>query len=397
MSQALAWGWVAALREGATTPWAAWATRAEPSGRSGRFLPGAQQLEVLRRINLACLTAGRRPDPALVERVLTASAPGRGRPDLELVGAAAPTAYGPRPVDPADLTADELLRVATNLLAEDLVAAGAPPPPQPPPARRWLGLARPGRPYRIAGAPWPAQAVREEMVRRGRPPGGRGQAVVHVLGADVATLTELAFVARAFSDGGPSWDDWVPGATSGARPAPRADLVEMARSWSERVGPDRVRVVLDHARLPGLLGLRRPLPDPVVPSADATDLARRTAEPLGLLVLPAEQADLLRHTLLPRLLRDARDDPGPPLRLDADALAWARESADRVRREVEGADYAVVGSTDLLVLHDDRGEGRGPDDDRVLDLAVGLLTGGADPADDTDRTDDHTHDTQGDA
>ncbi len=360
--EARAWGWVASLRAGGTTPWADWSAEAD---RTGRFLPGAQQLEVLRRVNLACAATGRRPDPVLVERVLTASAPGRGRPDLELLGAVAETTYGPRPVDPGDLPADELLRVATNLLAEDLVAAGVAPRPRP----RWR---RPGRAYRVAGASWSAEAVREEMQRRGRPPGGRGS-VVLVLGHDVATMTELAYVARSFAEGGPAWDDWVRHAAAGARPAPRADLLEMLRSWTERVGARRVTLVLDHARLPALLGTRRALPEVVVPSADATELARRTSEPLGLLVLPAEQSELLRHTLLPRLA--AR--PGPPLRLDADALAWARETADRVRREVAAADYAVVGRPERLLPRREPDEvGTGPDDDRVLDLALGLLVEG---------------------
>lgn len=364
MSEARAWGWVASLRAGGTTPWSAWSAEAD---RSSRYLPGAQQLEVLRRVNVVTSAAGLRTDPVLVERILTASAPGRGRPDLELVGAVEEAAYGPRPVDPADLDADELLRVATNLLAEDLVAPG-PLPPRPRP--RWN---RPTRPYRLAGAHWQAAAIREELARRGRPGGGRG-ATVHVLGADVATLTEQAFVARSFAEGGESWPEWVAGAARGPRPAPRADLVAMARTWSDQVGRDRVRVVLDLDRLPRLIGTRGPLPPPATPSADVTDLARRTSEPLGLLVLPDEQADLLRRRFLPRLA----DDPGPPLRLDADGLAWAQETSDRVRREIERAGYGVVGSTDRLVPRPDgrSGTGTGPDDDRVLDLAIGLLVEG---------------------
>ncbi|WP_148616089.1 hypothetical protein [Nocardioides rubriscoriae] len=362
MSEARAWGWVASLRDGGTTPWSAWATEAD---RTGRLLPGAQQLEVLRRVNLAAAAAGRRADPTLVERVLTASAPGRGRPDLELRGAVPPAAYGPPPVDPAELPADELLRVATNLLAEDLVATGVPPLPRP----RWR---RPGPSYRVAGTPWPAEAVREEMLRRGRPPGPR-PGVVAVLGHDVATMTELAYVARAFAEGGPSWADWVRHAAAGPRPAPRADLVAMARAWGERVGPGRVTVVLDHAGLPRLLGTRRALSEPVVPSADVTDLARRTSEPLGLLVLPDAQSALLRRTLLPRVA----DRPGPPLRLDEAGLAWARETGDRVRREVEAADYAVVGNPERLVPTRGPDEvGTGPDDDRVLALAIDLLVEG---------------------
>ena len=57
MSEARAWGWVASLRDGGTTPWAAWSAEAD---RTSRLLPGAQQLEVLRRVNLAAAAPGRR-------------------------------------------------------------------------------------------------------------------------------------------------------------------------------------------------------------------------------------------------------------------------------------------------------------------------------------------------
>ena len=81
-----AWGWVAALRAGATTPWQEFTGGGD---RGDRYLPGAQQLELLRRLN----TAGQ-PGADLVERVLTASAPGRGRADLQLVGAAEESGSG---------------------------------------------------------------------------------------------------------------------------------------------------------------------------------------------------------------------------------------------------------------------------------------------------------------
>ena len=105
---ARAWGWVAHLREGGTTPWA---TGPDDASDAGPYLPGAQQLELLRRLNRR--PARRRPR----DRVLAAPAPGRGRPDLaagRAVAEARPSAR--RPVDPADLSADELLRVATALL-----------------------------------------------------------------------------------------------------------------------------------------------------------------------------------------------------------------------------------------------------------------------------------------
>jgi hypothetical protein len=90
-----AWGWVQHLRQGGTTPWADWTGTAEPEAA---VVPGAQQLELVRRLNLAGA-----PAPQLVERVFAASAPGRGQPDLELLGAVPESPFGPRPVDPATL------------------------------------------------------------------------------------------------------------------------------------------------------------------------------------------------------------------------------------------------------------------------------------------------------
>jgi len=76
--RARAWAWVAHLRSGGTTPWRAWTAADAPDrdrfARGGRYLPGAQQLELLRRLN-----AAGRPTASLVDRVLNASAPGRGR------------------------------------------------------------------------------------------------------------------------------------------------------------------------------------------------------------------------------------------------------------------------------------------------------------------------------
>src|SRR5512133_1345670 len=99
--EARAWGWVGHLRDGGTTPWADWSAPAPDDQQAGRYLPGAQQLELLRRINQRRL-----PSPELAERVLATSAPGRGRPDLGLVGVLLESRFGPPPVDPADLPAD---------------------------------------------------------------------------------------------------------------------------------------------------------------------------------------------------------------------------------------------------------------------------------------------------
>ena len=348
-----AWGWIAALREGATTPWGEFTGTGD---RSGRYLPGAQQLELLRRLN-----AAGPPGPALVERVLTASAPGRGRADLQLAGAAEESRFGPRPVDPGDLPAAELVRVATGLVAEDLVAEGLPPSPP-------LGRPRPWRrAYRLVGDPWLADPIRAELRRRGRPPGGRRPTIL-VLGTDVGSMLAHAWIARSFAEGGAGWRDWLGGFVAHDRMPPRADLVTHARTWTERVGRRRVEVVVAPEHLPRLVGVRRGLPAPPSYSADAVDLARRVSSPLGLLVLPDHRARLLRETLGPWLA----DAPGGPLGIPAAHVDWVQGRGARMRDALLRAGYAVHGDPDALVP-DAPAEGTTPDDAGVLSLAVRLL------------------------
>ena len=85
-------GWVAHLRAGGTTPWLAWTDPGAGDEPAGRALPGAQQLELLRRINLARRrahgpVATATPRTRLADRVLAAPAAGRGKADLPLIGA----------------------------------------------------------------------------------------------------------------------------------------------------------------------------------------------------------------------------------------------------------------------------------------------------------------------
>ncbi|WP_244930768.1 hypothetical protein [Nocardioides sp. W7] len=349
-----AWGWHAHLRAGGTTAWGAWTEEAEPAGR---YLPGAQQLELLRRLN----EAGR-PTAGLAARVLVASAPGRGRPDLELAGAAAPRRYGAQPVDPTELPDEELVRVASSLLAEDAVAAGVPARPAPARSRPWRTR------YRLVGDPWLTEPIRTELAARGRPSGDRGAPVL-VLGTDLASLIVDVWTARSFSTGAPSWSEWIAGIAERRRPPRRADLVRTARRWADEVGRDRVRVVLDPAALPRLVGVRRgalPVPPPV--SADATDLARRVGAVLGVLVAPERRVELLREGLLPRLAAL----PGPALTIPAGLAPWVQEHAGRMREDLQVDGYAVVGDPDVLLPRPRAGV-EGPRDDAVLALALRLL------------------------
>ena len=407
-----AWSWVAHLRDGGRTPWAGWA--GAPGGRDGadgpagpggsgatgpRVLPGAQQLELLRRVN----AAGDLP-PAARDRVLAASALDRGRSDLPLPGGPR-RAFGPAPLDPAEVPAEELLRVAALLLADALPGAPHPAAPVTVPARtaRLRRAVRGGT--RVVGDPWLSAQVREEMRRRGRPPGGRRPRVL-VLGGPVPDLLARTWAHRVFVDGVPAWGDWVAGKAGG--PLPRgADVAGQAQAWASRVGSSRVVVVTDPTALGRLAGVRpRDLARVLGPGAagglggDAVELARLVRLALAVVAPRHEHGVLLRERLRPALTAVAREPGqagllgGPLPVLPAEHAAWAARRAVRQRRRVLRAGYAVAGDVDDLlpgrpgVVPDQDGRGV-PDPERVLEVAVSLLAHGLVPgAGADDRTDD---------
>jgi hypothetical protein len=368
VSTAAAWLWVDHLRGGGTTPWADWLAAtadADDPRRGDRLLPGAQQLELVRRLNQAG-----RPSTGLVDRVLVASAPGRGRQDLELVGAVERLAFGPPPIDPATLSADDLVRVAVGLIAEDVVnsaeAAGG-PTAEPPRVRRWRTR------YRLAGDRWLADAMRAELVAQGRPPGGRG-AVVALVGTDLPTMVAHDWMASCFNDGGVDWADYCTGMRRRGRLPRRVDLAVTAARWaSEPGGAGQVRVVLDPTRVARTVGVRRLAVLPEV-AADAAELARRTAGALGLLVTPPRRAELMRTVLRPRLA----GVPGPRPVVPDPHRDWLEEQARLVQRGLLAGGYPVVGDLDaLLPRWPDLPVGDAAADDRqserVLTLALSLL------------------------
>ena len=348
-----AWGWLGHLRDGGTTPWAAWSGSGPANGL---VLPGAQQLELLRRLN----EAGPVP-AALATRVLEASAPGRGRPDLELVGVVERRPFGPPPVDPADLPDDELIRVAAGLVAEDLVEAGHPDPVAP-------GLVRPWRArYRLVGDPLLADPRRADLVRRGRPPGGRG-ATVLVLGTDLGQMLVDAWTARSLSYGAAPWPEFVGRARRRDVVPQPVDLRRAAALWRSRVGAGRVRVVLDVEEVRRLVRVRRPLATAPTLSADSVELARRVGQVLGLLAVPEERRTLLHETLVPRLV----GLPGEPLVLPSRHRRWAARRARAMRDGLLAGGYAVHGDPDSLLPVDRPGVPE-PSDAGVLALALRLL------------------------
>ncbi len=362
---ARAWGWVEHLRAGGSTPWLEWT--GEASAR-GRVLPGAQQLELLRRINLAKAASADRTlaDRTLADRVLAAAAPGRGKPDLPLLGAAEP-AFGPRPVDPADLPADELIRVATSVLAEDVVALGV-GDSQPRSRGRLIRLPISlRRGYRVAGDPLMAASVRDHLTGRGRPPGGVGASSL-ILGGPLDQMLADVWTSRCFERGSSGWLEWLRFWRQRGELPPRIDLPALAARHQSQHG--HVHVVLDDARLPALLGVRR-LPPPVRPGADSAELARRIATVVGLLVPPEERAALMSHTVRPRMpLTEVPAVSVPEVHRD-----WVSSAAERMARQLSRAGYPVVGDPDAVVPTQwlPAGATRGQGDESVLSLAVQML------------------------
>ena len=357
-----AWGWVAHLRAGGTTPWLAWSDPATPSAR---VLPGAQQLELLRRVNLALeSSAGPRGGndglgTLLADRVLAAAAAGRGQADLPLLGARG-SAYGPQAVDPAGLRAHELIRVAGVLLAADLVELGADP--------LTTRVARPWRlRVRLVGDPLIAAPIRDELLSRGRPQGGPRPFVVVVAGP-LDELLAHTWTQRCFEHGTKPWDAWLRFWRERDQLPARVDLADTVRRWGGR-GPF-VRIVTDHDRLPRQVGVRH-LPHIAVPGADQAELARRIAAVVGLLVPAGQRPDLMR-TLRARMPGSAV----PPASVPATELPWVEASARRLTRELTRAGYSVVGDLADLAPRTDRSAPAGPPgatDQQVLDLAVAML------------------------
>jgi hypothetical protein len=302
--------------------------------------------------------------------VLSASAAGRGRPDLELAGVAPGSRFGPAPVDPADLPAGELVRVAASVLADEVAAAGPPAPVAEPRPSRWR------RGYRLVGDAELADPLRAQLVARGRAPGGREPRVL-VLATDLATMTAHTWIHRGFTEGGPAWREWLRLLRERRELPARADVLAVARAWERRVGKQRVHVVLDLGAVAGLAGERRALAEPAVLPAEAGELGRRVAPVLGLLVLPEARTTLLTTRLRPRVAAAvARGGGGRPLVVPPAHREWVQAAAERMREGIRRAGYAVHGDLETLVPRwPERTDPAhaGPSPDATLDLAVRVL------------------------
>lgn len=367
---AAARSWVAHLRAGGVTPWCAWRDRPSAVGEVDPGpLPGGQQAELVRRLNAATHGSTAR---GLTEHVLAASAAGRGRPDVVLTQTDA---------TPEALPARELLRVAATVIGQQLLR-GAPA------ASALMDDTAPELPltaalgwdaYRVVGDPLLATDARRAMLVRGHPPGGR-RPLVFVVGTDAATMFTHAWVDRAVDVGGPGWRPWWEQLRSRSLTPARVDLAAAAARWAAEVGRDRVRILLsaEPAALPRRWrplteGLGSPGAERLL-SADAADLARRTAQVLGSLTDDRTRRRVLHEWLAPTLV----EQPGPALRVPDEHREWVATRARDLHERLSAGGYPVVGDLGALVPASgevDRADTVDrPDPDRVLELAVWLLS-----------------------
>ncbi|RYU10322.1 hypothetical protein [Nocardioides iriomotensis] len=335
--------WVAHLRSGGSTPWAEWLRSPGPAGGYDGPVPGAAQLELVRRL------AGARPagvaDAAfttLADRALRRSGVGRGQPDLPLLVPGRTTApgVGAPPTDPADVPVDELLRIAVGLLADVVVEAG-PLPARTLPQRRLL----PRRRFHLAGAPVSVDALRTSLAAAGEVEGGWSPEVLLVVRPLDVHLAEV-WSTRVQHGAPVRWGTFAGRWARRDVLPPSADFPRIAAHWAGKVGPSRVHVLVDPtlADAARLVGLRR-APAAARDGFDVhalppagTELLRRLNRVLNVRVRDDEREGLVRRA---RALLPAR--AAAPLALPEPYRAWAERRAEEVAATLRAGGYPVHG------------------------------------------------------
>ena len=360
MTTPRAWGWLAHLRAGGSTPWSAWSADGEAAGR----FPGAQQLELLRRLNALAPTS-----PAFADRVLAAAGPGRGHQDLGLIGDD-PSAFGAAPVDPGGVPAEELVRLASGLLADLAVER-----PLPPARRRLPSIRRPG--YLLGGDPWLGRAARIQLAGQGKPPGGRllgGRPRALVVLAPIDVYCADVWGAHAIETAMPRWNTWLDRLHHGS--LRHADPVAAASALAAQVGRDRVHLCLGLPAVAELLGASIDVPEPL--SHAALETLRLVRAVLRIAVGDPQARELVEDTLAPWLSAadpstgsgQATTEPGPGV--PRQHLPWLRAEAERWQRELAG--YAVHGGGLDSLAPAEPARTLPPDDDEVLRVMLRTLS-----------------------
>jgi hypothetical protein len=343
------WSWTQHLRAGGATPWSGWTAAPEQSVPAGWTMPGAAQLELVRRLAEQGTRHGP-PFTGLADLALSRSGPGRGLAQQPPAWPGATASFGPQPTDPADVPLEELLRAGVGVLTELLL--DAPPRPEwPAPVHRRPGSRTPA--FELAGAPVTLSAVRRGLARAGHVEGGRDPRVVVVVEPVDRALFQ-AWSARVQAGAAARWRGYAHRWAGRRALPPSADVTAMARHWADRVGADRVHLVVATApgtvagRVCAVLGLtpsrrvRLTGEPPVLDLAPAAvDVLRRVNAVLDVRVPEDDRAAVRRTlgaTLAARSAGAAEGLTVPPQLRDR-----LRERAERAVEELTSAGYPVHG------------------------------------------------------
>ncbi|MEP7089837.1 MAG: hypothetical protein ABI776_06970, partial [Nocardioidaceae bacterium] len=300
-----------------------------------------------------------RPDDgrfaALADLVTARSGPGRGRAQQPLgrPGDAARRIGAPA-VDPADLPVEELLRIGIGALAELLLAAPAHSEPERVRRRRLLTRSPA---FVLDGAPVTTSAVRRALGAAGHVEGGRSPRVV-LLAQPVDRGLAQVWSARVQAGAPVRWAGFVQRWAERDVLPGGADVPGLARLWADRLGAERVHVVVATSEesatartVAEVLGVRvgpggaSPGPGPEGLSGAAVDVARRVNAVLAVRAAQERHAVLLRR-LVGTL---SREPSGPALTVPEAFADWARGRGVRMGEELSAGDYPVLGRPAALV------------------------------------------------
>ena len=369
--------WTDHLRGGGTTPWSAWVATgsgADVAVPAGWSVPGAAQLELVRRLALASdLDAG--AFGRLADVVLHRSAPGRGLAQQPLswpVREGAPRRFGAPPTDPSDVPVDELVRVAVGTLTELLLAA---PGPGVTPERSRRRFTR-APAFALAGAPVTTSAVRRALAAAGHGEGGRSPRVVLVAEPFDVALAQV-WSARVQRGAPVRWHGFVERWANRPELPPSADYPALARQWAAEVGPDAVHVLVaprdavpESARLLGL-DVGRVRHRDVQPrwqdlSPASVDVGRRVNAVLTVRAAgPAREAAVRACTAVLVAVADAPS----PLTVPEPFRQWTIARARRVADDLREGGYPVHGDL-VRIVPRTPGLPNGPRRGDVLRVAV---------------------------
>ena len=383
----VAWSWVHHLRAAGTTTWQGWCAHAAAGGVTGDApaygvpLPGAAQLELLRLLAVrAEHSVGPGTDAdfaALADTVMAVSGPGRGLPELPLPGAPLAARSGPRPVPLDDLPPAELVRVASGVLVSLLLRHDGVAPVRNPGVRRaWR------RAVKVTGAPQTVDSLRGQLRERGYDDAGPLEAaVVVVLPIDVMAVEVWAnkVLRGAEVKWGRFWARWH---AEDQLPV-YADPASLVAKWAERLGEDKVSVVVapSSQRAAQLLDqlLDVDLDHELVGHLDldvaSVEVVRGVNAALGVATDTEGRAEA-RRTLRRLLAMETRTQgrspsgaevvPAPPAQL----RPWLQDMALEAQARLAESGCAIIGD---IADHQPRppvGLHEGPDDRAVLDAAL---------------------------